>query len=280
MMRLAIMLALAFVLVFGGVGAGAVAAQTPVPKPVKAKAPPKTVKIDSAIVMKVVGIAQVRNNLHAGGRKAGWRKLKFNDVLSPGVVIRTGRKSMVALRVGRNATMLIDRQSRVSIPKIIRDGDKLQTRVSIHWGRTEIKVNKVGRVNDFEVATPSATLAVRGTAFRISWDVIHGMRTQGISSNRIHAIQLAYLRKVNAALSKADSSTERFPLPALDAWYATYIEPLMGAFSPEEIENERLRPVDTQNPLMDSGLAGANQSRGGKSPGGARSDTGSSNQPR
>jgi hypothetical protein len=227
--------------------------------PIKAKTPSKSVKIDSAIVMKVVGTAQARNN-----PKAGWRKLKFNDVLPPGVVIRTGRKSMVALRVGRNATMLIDRQSRVSIPKIIRDGDKLQTRVSLQWGRTEIKVNKVGRVNDFEVATPSATLAVRGTAFRISWDVVHGMRTQGVSSNRIHAIQLAYLHKVNAALSKADSSSERFPLPALDAWYVTYIEPLIGAFSPEEIESERLRPVDTENPLMDSGLAAANQTRGNK----------------
>lgn len=223
------------------------------------KGPARSVTIDSAIVMKVVGIAQARNK-----PSARWRKLRFNEALKPGVVIRTGRKSMVALRVGRNATMLIDRQSRVSIPTIIRDGDKLQTRVSLQWGRTEIKVNKVGRVNDFEVATPSATLAVRGTAFRISWDVVHGMRVQGVSSNRIHAIQLGYLRAVKIGLSRADSSSERFPTPALDAWYETYIEPLKGAFSPEEIENERQRPVDTQNPLIDTGLEAANKSRGTK----------------
>jgi len=222
--------------------------------------PEGKVKVFQAIVLKVAGIAQSRAK--AG---ADWEDLKLNAVLKPGVTVRTGRKSMVALRVGANATMLIDRQTRIAIPEIIQNGEKLKTRVSLKWGRTEVKVNKVGRINDFEVATPSATLAVRGTAFRISWDVVHGARVRGVPGNRIHAIHMAYLRKVEAALSKSDSSSEDFPLPALEAWYETYIEPMRGAFSPEELEDDRLRPVSTTNPVDESGLRAANQQRGGKS---------------
>ncbi|MEM8882613.1 MAG: FecR family protein [Planctomycetota bacterium] len=219
----------------------------------------KEVKVFEAIVLKVAGKAQSRID-----RKAKWQPLKINQVLKPGVVIRTGRKSMVALRVGANATLLIDRQTRIAIPTIIQDGDTLKTRVSLKWGRTEVKVNKVGRVNDFAVSTPSATLAVRGTAFRIMWDAIHGHRAHGVPGNRLRAIEVEYLRKVEAALSSSDTTSERFPLPALDAWYETYIEPLKGAFTPAELEDERLRPIDVANPLDSTGLRAGNQQRGTK----------------
>jgi hypothetical protein len=250
MMRLAILLLLGT----------SVLAQQPAKKAAVAALPKGKTKVFQAIVMKVVGVAQARAK-----RGEKWKTLKVNDVLRPGVAVRTGRKSMVALRVGANATLLIDRQTRIAIPEIIQNGEKLKTRVSLQWGRTEIKVNKVGRINDFEVATPSATLAVRGTAFRVMWDVVNGHRVQGVPGNRIHSIHVEYLRLIKVLMSKADGSTEKNPLPALAGWYETFIEPLDGAFTPEELENDRLRPIDISRPHDESGLRAANQQRGGKS---------------
>ena len=238
------------------------------PKPAKKKKPavPALAKgktrVFQAIVMKVTGTAQARAD-----RKSRWTQLKVNSVLRPGVVVRTGRKSMVALRVGANATLLIDRQTRVAIPEIIQVGDKLKTRVSIQFGRTEVKVNRIGLSNDFEVSTPSASLAVRGTAFRVMWDVVHGHRAIGVPGNRIHAVHVDYLRRVKAALSRADSTSDEFPLPALDAWFETYVEPLEGAFSPGELEDDRQRPIDIGRPHDESGLRSANQQRGKKQSG-------------
>jgi hypothetical protein len=260
MMRLVLLLALAATAGAQQPAAKADETAKPAKKAEVPALPEGKTKVYRAIVLKVVGIAQARAD-----RAKDWKDLKVNDVLQPGATVRTGRKSMVALRVGVNATMLIDRQTRIAIPEIIQNGEKLKTRVSLEWGRTEVKVNKVGRINDFEVATPSATLAVRGTAFRVMWDVIKGHRVVGVPDNRIRAIMVEYLHGVEAALSKSDSSSERFPLPALDAWYETYIVPIQGAFAPEALENDRMRPIDVENPLDDSGLRSANQRRGGKS---------------
>jgi len=181
-------------------------------------------RVFEAVVMKVVGVAQARAN-----RKAKWQKLKLSDVLKPGVLIRTGRKSMVALRVGPNATLIIDRQTRVAIPQIIQDGDKLTTRVGVEFGRVDVKASRIGLAIDFAVSTPTSTLAVRGTAFRISWDSVNGTRAQGVPNNRIRAIEMAYSRKVKAALSKSDTTSDEFPLPAIDSFWTTYIVPLQGA---------------------------------------------------
>ena len=229
-------------------------------KPATLKALPKgKTKVFQAIVMKVVGVAQARAN-----RKAKWKKLKVNDVLKPGVLVRTGRKSLVALRVGPNATMVIDRQTRVAIPQMIQDGDKLKTRVGVEFGRVDVKASRLGLTIDFSVATPSATLAVRGTAFRISWDTIDGCRAVGVPGNRIRAIEMEYLRGVKAALSKADSSSEANPLPALEAFWETYVVPLSGAITPEVLEDPRIQPTEITNPIDTSGLRAFNQLRGGK----------------
>ena len=93
------------------------------------------------------------------------------------MVVRTGRESHVALRVGPNATMLIEHQTRIAIPEIAQDGDKLKTRVSMAFGQADVRVDRIGLTNDFEVATPTATLAVRGTTWRITWDAINACQT-------------------------------------------------------------------------------------------------------
>ena len=119
----------------------------------KEEAPVKGVKVLRAIVMKVEGVAQARLK-----PKTKWVKLKMNDVLEPGAVVRTGRKSSVALRVGKNATVLIERQSRIAIPTMLQDGDTLKTRLKMQFGKADVKVDRVGLRNDFGVATRNGSL--------------------------------------------------------------------------------------------------------------------------
>jgi len=209
--------------------------------------------------MKVVGVAQARAD-----RKSKWRKLKLNDVLKPGVLVRTGRKSLVALRVGPNATLVIDRQTRVAIPQIVQDGDTLKTRVGVEFGRIDVKAARIGLAIDFAVSTPSSTLAVRGTTFRISWDAVHGTRARGVPGNRLRAIEMAYAGAVKAALSKSDASSDEFPLPAINSFWATYIVPLQGAITPEVLEDPRIQPTDLTKAPDDSGLAAARKLSGSK----------------
>jgi len=215
-------------------------------------------RVFEALVMKVSGVAQAR-----ASRKAKWRKLKVNDALKPGVLIRTGRKSMVALRVGPNATLIIDRQTRVAIPQIVQNGDTLKTRVGVEFGRVDVKASRIGLAIDFAVSTPTSTLAVRGTTFRISWDAVEGTRAQGVAGNRMRAIEMAYARDM-AALSKSDASDDGNPLPAIHAFWATYIIPLQGAITPEVLEDPRIQPTDLSKVPDGSGLDAARKALGNK----------------
>ena len=89
-----------------------------------------------------------------------------------GTQIRTGRKSKLVLRVGLNATLLIDSLARVTLPTVKQDGDTLTTTVQVDRGRTDIKVGHVGLTNDFSVLTPSGALAVKGTEFAVSHNAL------------------------------------------------------------------------------------------------------------
>ncbi len=232
-------------------------------KPLK----PGEVRILKAIVLDVKGIAQARRPVKKGkeGEKAPkpkWKKLKVNDVLLPGVVVRTGRKSRVTLRIGANATMLIDRQTRVKIPEIVQKGKVLRTRVSMAFGRADVKVDRIGLDNDFEVATPTATLAVRGTVFRIWWDIVNGFRALGVPGNKIRAIEVRYVNAVKAFLSKADSTSEGFTLPAISAFQDTYLGPLIGALSQGEQHDPTQDPAFENSTSTDGDLAASRKHRG------------------
>lgn len=196
-------------------------------------------KVFEAVVIGVEGTAQARTK-----PDQPWKQLVVNDKLAPGVVVRTGRESHVALRVGPNATVLIERQSRVAIPEIVQDGDKLKTRVSMAFGQTDVRVDRIGLTNDFEVATPTATLAVRGTVFRISWDAVSGASMVGVQGNKLRAIEAKYLDGIRAYLSRADRTNEDYKLPAIASYYETYVLPLLGANSEEELDDPEHQPTD------------------------------------
>jgi hypothetical protein len=214
-------------------------------------------KTFKAVVIQVEGLAQARAK-----PDAAWANVKVNDLLDPGAVIRTGRNSQVTLRLGQNATLLVDRQSRVAIPEIAQDGDVLRTRVAMNFGKADVRVDRIGLVNDFEVSTPTATLAVRGTTFRIWWDVVNGFRSMGVEANKLRAIEITYLERVEAWLSKADGSSEEYALPALDAFYETYLKPLKGAVDESESPDADQSQLPLKDVKRDTGVEAANKQRG------------------
>ena len=150
------------------------AAAQDAPKTRQAPKKKVAVKVLEAIVLEVKGVAQARPK-----KAKKWKRLEKNDTLAVGTVIRTGRKSRVALRVGRNATVIVGRQSRVAIPELVQDGQVLRTKLSLNFGKADVKVDRIGLVNDFEVSTPTATLAVRGSAVTIYWDAVNLFSAEG-----------------------------------------------------------------------------------------------------
>ena len=216
------------------------------------------IRVLKAVVMEVKGTAQAR-----ASRKEKWRDLKKDDVLKPGVSVRTGRKSHVALRIGLNASMLIDRQTRVSIPEIIQKGKVLKTRVTMKFGKADLKVDVIGLDNDFGVSTPTATLAVRGTSARLWWDAINLFRVIGVPANKLRAIEVRYLNGVNVDLSRDDRTSQMLKLPALER--NTILWPLRGAVGEKEYR-VGTNPGFLVNPIKDTGLDAAYARRGSKLP--------------
>ncbi|MFM7809459.1 MAG: FecR domain-containing protein, partial [Planctomycetota bacterium] len=116
-----------------------------------------------AIIMDVQGKARWRP-----GPDAEWRDAKVNDLIDPGTEVRTGLRSRVTMRVGRNATVLVDSGTSFELPEVVMDGQTLRTTATVKSGRVDFKVDKVGFANDFKVVTPQTTLAVRGTGFSLA----------------------------------------------------------------------------------------------------------------
>ena len=206
------------------------------------------VKVLQAVIIKVEGVVQWRPSA-----KGKWQKAKVNDLLAPGAEIRTGRKSSVTLRVGLNATFKVDRQSRVAIPEIVQKGRVLKTRVALRYGRADVKVDRVGLDNDFAVASPSATLAVRGTAWRMWWDVNKGFRAVGVPRNKLRAIEVEWMRGRQAFLSQQDGVNELYKDAALAAYAKSYYVPPPGYESPNLAEWQLQNPVQINRVPIDTG---------------------------
>lgn len=225
----------------------------PAPKldvPAPAPLPPGQTKVLQAVVLEVTGAAAQWRAKPA----QKWQAAKVNDLLDVGAEIRTGRESTVTLRVGMNATMLVDRQTRIAIPEVVQDGKVLRTRLAMNFGQTDLKVDRIGLENDVEVATPTATLAVKGTGMRISWDAVNGFQAKGVSTNRIRAIEVRYLNGIVVYLSADEATRDPTPLPALRAFRRTFYLPIAGTLSPDEVGSAVDNPALLVNFFKDLGI--------------------------
>lgn len=157
----------------------------------------------------------------AKGKKI-WTNAKRDQQLKPGTQIRTGRKSKLVLRLGLNATLLIDSLARVTIPVVTQHGKVLTTTVQVDRGRADVKVGHVGLTNDFSVLTPSGALAVKGTDFAVSHSALKGTQIVSARTNAIRAIEVSYYgSKVKNYLSASSVSTQETPNPTIAAAFAS-----------------------------------------------------------
>ena len=167
--------------------------------------------------------------------KVEWKDAKVNDLLHPGAEIQTGFRSSMTLRVGKNATVMVGRSSRVYLPKIVQNGDVLVTRVAMGHGRCDIKVDQVGLANDLQVITSSTTLAVGGTGFAVTWGALEGVEIDALATNVIHAIEVRYLlTNMSYYLSGNGATRENQPDPVEVAWDKTISPTIRGGLSESE----------------------------------------------
>jgi hypothetical protein len=83
------------------------------------------------------------------------------------------------LRIGKNATILVDAGTTFQLPNMVQDGQTLRTLASVKSGRVDFKVDHVGFTNDFQVVTPQTTLAVRGTGLFVGYSPSKGVEIGG-----------------------------------------------------------------------------------------------------
>ena len=213
----------------------AAAPVAPAPAPVVAPLPKGEQQTLQALVIAVEGRAEWK----AAGADAKFKEAALNDLLDPGCEIRTGLRSSVTLRVGKNATLVVDRSSRIELPVIVQDGAVLRTRASVWRGKCDFKVEAVGVTSDFQVLTPSATLAVRGTGFSVQWGALEGLEVRGVDTNRVRAIEVSWLATLEQVFVSGGGETgSGIHDPARRALFRTVFPPpspgqLVGDFAPD-----------------------------------------------
>ncbi|MDP7030217.1 MAG: FecR domain-containing protein [Phycisphaerales bacterium] len=204
-----------------------------------------------AVVMEVEGKVQWRPNA-----EADWTAAAKDHVLQPGAMIRTGLRSFMMLRVGINATILVDSGSRVTLPQMVHAGDTLRTTVQVQRGRTDVQVGKVGLTNDFSVLTPAGALAVRGTGMAVSHNALQGTQIFGSRSNAMNAIAMRYYgSKIAHMMSGEAMSTERSPDPAAaQAFESAGPAPLQATESQdrEDAPDQTTQAVSSGDPINQS----------------------------
>jgi hypothetical protein len=184
--------------------------------------------------------------------RAAWKDAEVNDLVSPGAQVRTGLRSRATLRVGRNATVLVDAGTAIEIPTIEREGETLRTLAAVRTGRVDFKVDKVGYANDFKVATPQTTLAVRGTGFAVNSGPLNGVEVVGARTNMINAIELKYVASnIRYFMSGGATSSSSNPDPVKNAWLSTLGPPQIAGLiaDPNQLEQAAAQGQAGNNPV-------------------------------
>ena len=192
-----------------------------------------------AIFLEVEGKVRWR-----AAESAPWKEAAVNDLVDVGAEIRTGLKSRAALRVGKNATVLVDAGTTFQLPQIVQDGETLKTLASVKTGRVDFKVDKVGFANDFKVITPQTTLSVRGTGFGVNSGALNGVEVTGARTNALNAIEIRYIaNNLPYFMSGAAKTNSKQQDPAANAWMSTIgAPPVVGTI----VDNGQLMQTVSQ----------------------------------
>lgn len=126
-----------------------------------ADAPATTQK--SAETLKVT-VAEVSGNVQVRSDDTqAWQPVKVGMEVGQGAEFRTGPRSRVRCTIPPDQAFTLDRLGTVKVLTALKDGTKLKTDMLMKYGRTKYSVEAAGLEHEGTIASPSGTLAVRGT---------------------------------------------------------------------------------------------------------------------
>src|SRR4051794_17811916 len=106
----------------------------------------------------IEGLVQVRTS-----DDQPWQKAAVGMELNEEAEFRTGPKSAVRFTIPPDQTITLDRLGTVKVLQAVNDNGKLKTQLGMRYGRTRYDIEAAGREHESTIATPSSTLAIRGT---------------------------------------------------------------------------------------------------------------------
>lgn len=108
----------------------------------------------------------------AGTVQEAGRKIAVGDVLSQGAVIETGADGSVTLDLADGSVITLQKSSVLKLDEMVQVSGVAadSIRLKLDSGRIESKVKPHRDVGRFEIITPAAVSAVRGTQFRDSFE--------------------------------------------------------------------------------------------------------------
>lgn len=127
------------------------------------KAEPKAEAKTEQIRVTVVSVSGSAQKMRAGGEKPAWEPLKAGDVLDELTVIRTGFRTKVELKLADRGQVTINSATKMGIREVRMKGTLARTRLGLKYGTIQARVVSETGPSDFRVATPVATLSVRGS---------------------------------------------------------------------------------------------------------------------
>jgi hypothetical protein len=113
-----------------------------------------------AIVKSVKGICEKRS---ASRKDDKWTAIKKDDELRGMTLVRTGLGAELELAFSDRIRMTIRQATKIGIRDFYLQGSKAAGKLGVKYGSVRAKVSPAAGENDFRVATPVATLSVRGS---------------------------------------------------------------------------------------------------------------------
>lgn len=117
-----------------------------------------------------------------GARQAAATGLRVNE----GQVLVTGAKAFVTVELPDGSRFSLPSNSRVGIARLRRTllSGEVERAFRVEHGRSDWDVTPSGR-NPFSVETPVATTAVRGTGFRVTYDLAAATSAVGVLEGKV-----------------------------------------------------------------------------------------------
>jgi hypothetical protein len=113
-----------------------------------------------ATVTGVEGVVQVRES-----EDQPWQRATVGMQVGENAEFRTGPRSAVRFVIPPDHTITLDRLGTVKVLQAVNDNGVIKTQMGMRYGRTRYSIEAAGREHESTIASPSSTLAVRGTDF-------------------------------------------------------------------------------------------------------------------